>query len=79
MKYIRTELVCPQCGNLTTIQRKIGKAKKVGHIKDLYCYVCKEVTKQYEINDVTKFLLSSNEQNQEEKEIRKLILERKYK
>ena len=79
MKYVRTELVCPKCGNITTIQRKINKAKKVGHIKDLYCYVCQEITKHFEINDVTKFLLTYNEQNQEEETIHKLILERKFK
>ena len=79
MKYVRTELVCPQCGNITTIQRKIGKAKKVGHIKDLYCFVCKEVTKQFEINDLTKVLLTYNEQNQEEEAIHKLILEKRKK
>ena len=79
MKYVRTELVCPQCGNITTIQRKINRTKKVGHIKDLYCFVCREVTKQFEINDVSKFLLTYNEQNHEEKTIRKLILEKRKK
>jgi len=51
MTEVQVRLQCPKCGEIITIWRRTGKQKKVGHIKDLYCYVCKEVTKQVEIYD----------------------------
>lgn len=46
---IQTRLVCPKCGNIQIIFRKIVRRKKYGHIKDLWCFKCKEVTKHIEI------------------------------
>ncbi len=75
MRFVRTDLVCPKCGNVTTIQRRFGTEKPVGHIKDLYCYKCREVTKQYEIKDVSAFLIENMENPFEKGELCRLILE----
>lgn len=47
---------CPECGSKFPVyrmsQRVAGKPKgyyKEGHKKDLYCYVCKRVTKHTEL------------------------------
>lgn len=39
---------CLQCGNKVIIRRV--KNKKKGHVKPLWCYVCKERTKHLELN-----------------------------
>ena len=46
---IQTRLVCPKCGNIQIIFRKVVRRKKYGHIKDLWCFRCKKVTKHFEI------------------------------
>lgn len=51
MRSKKTELICPNCGEIVSIQRKIGNQKKEGHIKDLYCPVCKKTRKFIEIVD----------------------------
>lgn len=43
-----TQLRCPQCGTVNIIWRKKSKLKKDGHLKHMYCPICKEVTGQYE-------------------------------
>ena len=70
----RTDLVCTKCGNIATIQRKNGSARKVGHVKDLYCYVCKEITKHYEVKDIDLFL---NNHNLPEEKIVQLVRRKK--
>jgi len=52
-----TDLICLQCGNVTSIFRRNCKGKKLGHIKPLWCYKCKDVTNHYEVKDIDKFLL----------------------
>lgn len=41
---VDTNLKCTCCGNVAVIQR--GKSLKMeeGHIKHLYCFICKETT-----------------------------------
>ena len=56
----RTDLVCLNCGNVTSIQRKSNKQKKISHIKDLWCYKCLQITKHYEVRDIDKFILNFN-------------------
>ena len=51
-----TNLVCLDCGNIMIIQRKKSNLKKIGHIKDLYCFNCDKVTKHYEVRDINEFL-----------------------
>jgi len=43
-----TYLKCLDCEGINVIQRKFSKKKKKGHIKDLYCHICKKITKQIE-------------------------------
>ncbi len=50
-----TELVCLNCGNIDVIERLKSHNKNVGHIKDLWCYKCKLITKHYEIIDKSLF------------------------
>ena len=52
-----TDLVCLNCGNIVTIQRIVGRFKNIGHIKDLYCSVCKSTQKHYEVQDADLFKL----------------------
>ena len=52
-----TDLICLNCGNINTIQRIQGRERELGHIKDLYCYVCESRQKHYEIKDVDLFRL----------------------
>ena len=54
-KYVKTDLVCLDCGNVFTIQRHILSQRTVGHIKDLYCPMCKDYTNYYEVRDVNAF------------------------
>ena len=53
---VATDLVCLNCGNVSTIQRKIGRTKCVGHIKNLYCDKCRDVQSFYEVRDVSIFI-----------------------
>ncbi len=57
---IRTDLICPQCYNITTIQRIKGRKNSNLHKKKLYCYICKEEVNQIEVNDID-FLLKKLE------------------
>lgn len=77
MKFVSTDLVCPECGNVTTIQRKMSKEKQEGHIKDLYCYKCQKLTKQYEVKDVSIFLEKNRDDSFEKGNICRLILEKR--
>lgn len=60
IKTIRTDLICPQCYNITTIQRVKVRKKSNLHKKKLYCYICKEEVNQIEVNDID-FLLKKLE------------------
>jgi len=51
-----TDLVCLECGNVSSIIRKSSRVKKVSHIKDLWCYKCRKTTKNYEVVDIDKFM-----------------------
>ena len=42
-------------GNITSMQRKPNQLRKISHIKDLWCYSCKEITKHYEAQDIEIF------------------------
>lgn len=45
------KLECTECKNIQTIRRLASKNKKVGHIKDLWCIMCKKVTPHKELSD----------------------------
>ena len=49
-KTFPTNLVCPECGNVSTIWRV--RNRPLFHIKDLYCYNCQMVTKQIETQNL---------------------------
>ena len=45
----KTFLKCSCCGSIIPIQRKLGKMKKKGHIKTIYCPKCKAETQHIEL------------------------------
>lgn len=70
----QTDLVCLSCGNVTSIMRRESKMKSLGHIKDLWCYRCEDVTKHYEVKDISKFMFEYNTRNLEEKMVADLVI-----
>ncbi len=40
--------VCPACGTKTTVTKVKGRTSP-GHKKNLYCYVCRKVTPQKQL------------------------------
>ena len=55
---VSTDLICLECGNIFTIQRRIGRLKKVGHVKHIFCNICNKVQPHYEIRDANTFIWS---------------------
>ena len=51
-KIVRTDLICPDCGNVFTIQRRRIKQKKLYHRKWLYCPICQKDTNHIEVKDL---------------------------
>lgn len=43
-KTTSVKLKCEECGHVFPIARKMGKTKKEGHIKHLWCIQCKAET-----------------------------------
>lgn len=41
--------ICNECGCKMTVPREHGNMRKKGHIKDLWCPICKKDTKFYEV------------------------------
>ncbi len=44
-------LKCNVCKNITAIQRKESKNKSIGHIKHMWCFVCKKVNPFIELDE----------------------------
>lgn len=74
-----TDLVCLCCGNVASIQRGMSKLKSNGHIKDLWCYNCQDITKHYEVNDISKFMFDYGSKNGIEKKVYDLVISRREK
>ena len=55
-KRVNTNLICPDCGNVFPLQRKLFKQKKNFHLKKLYCPMCCEVKNHIEIKDIDMFI-----------------------
>ena len=53
---IASDLMCLDCGDIFKIRRKRLQQRKEGHIKDLYCPICKAETRHYELKDKDIFL-----------------------
>ena len=66
-------LVCLECGNIFTIPRKNVRTKSNGHIKDLWCPICKNVNKHYEVRDIDSFLYNLEYNNEIKQYVRDLI------
>ena len=44
-------LICEECGNIFPIARRKSYNRSEGHLKHLYCLVCKRITGHVEHND----------------------------
>jgi len=51
--FIITELICSSCGSRFQLPRTLPKQKPIGHVKDLWCPTCYEVTKYIEIGNLS--------------------------
>ena len=56
IRIVPTQLVCMNCGNVEVIQRRIGRLKKIGHIKHFYCSKCCLIEPHYEVREVNSFI-----------------------
>lgn len=54
-KYTKTNLMCPNCGEISNIQRHNSKLKTKGHIKDLNCPFCQSMQKMIEIPNIDEY------------------------
>jgi hypothetical protein len=54
---ISKNLKCSDCGYIFPIYRKAHKNHKTGHIKHMYCHICKNVTVHIEMSkdEIYKF------------------------
>ena len=48
-KFVQKILQCPECGGCQIIHRSKGRNRPQGHIKDIWGFRCKKVTKHKEI------------------------------
>lgn len=68
-----SSLVCLECGNIFTIPRKSRKHRCDGHIKDLWCPFCKNISKHYEIRNIDIFLYNVEYEDEIKQYVRDLI------
>lgn len=52
----KTHLICSDCGTIYPMIRVKAMQKKDGHIKNLWCYRCKEVKPHVENKEGTNLL-----------------------
>lgn len=72
--FVATDLVCLECGNVFTISRRENRLKSSGHIKDLWCPKCKNITKHYEVRDVSKFKWDSESDDEIKQYVKDLLI-----
>lgn len=48
---VTQELICPQCYNIFSIRRQESNQRKLYHLKDIYCPMCKKVTHHVEVKN----------------------------
>lgn len=80
-KTIKTDLVCPECGNVFPIMRKASRQRGLFHRKRLYCIVCKKETNHIETKDFDMLLAAisfkgEDRLNENEKEVYQLVKKR---
>jgi hypothetical protein len=50
-KMVYSTFICPDCGCKQKIPRVVGRSREKGHVKDLWCPMCKDTRKMKEIRD----------------------------
>jgi len=48
---VQSNFKCLECGAIIPLTRLRTRAKKDGHIKNIWCYKCKKTTKHKEIRE----------------------------
>ncbi len=78
-KTIKTDLICPECGNVFPIMRKQNKQKKTFHRKWLFCPICKKETNHIEAKELDLLLeqISLKEDYQRTEDEKKVYVLRK--
>lgn len=61
---VPSKLICPDCGAIFVIQRRMGEQRKLGHTKHLYCFICKETRGFLEIQDRDESIIFWEEYHQ---------------
>lgn len=72
-----SDLICSLCGNIMPIPRNKKNQRNIFHIKDLYCYRCKKITKHIELQNgdmLKKELEFNNERTEIEEFIYNLLI-----
>ena len=50
----KSDLICSSCGNILSIVRAECEQKKLYHIEDYWCPVCKKITRHIELKELDK-------------------------
>lgn len=50
-------LKCPKCNNVQTINRRMSRLKKYGHIKPLWCPICRKRTQHIEFDPYKDYFI----------------------
>jgi len=78
-KVVQTSLICPECGNVFKIWRKIHKQKELFHKKRLFCVFCNKEVNHIELKNIDIFLANleyKDNLTEEEIKIKTLIKKR---
>lgn len=50
-RFASTDFICSKCGTVVTLTRPKDERKVKYNQEDIWCYICKEVYKHYELRD----------------------------
>ena len=76
---VQTSLICPECGNITSIWRRTGRQKELYHKKKFFCPMCQKELNHIELKNIDFFIASLNFKDnltEEEKYIKSLVKKR---
>jgi len=76
---VQTALICPECGNIIKIWRRVSRQKEIFHKKKFYCVFCGKEVNHIELKNLELFLAGlqfKSELTEEEQKIKTLIKKR---
>lgn len=77
--FVLTDFICPECTNVLTLPRKIGREKELYHQKKMWCFNCKKEINHIELHNIDiieKELEFLCERTEEQENIYQLIKSR---